>query len=269
MSKNLLRNLDVNNLPSPMIKSLRNFIVAIILITGAKLIEVNFYHILKSPHPEDKEYKEKEGEKAEKTPNKDQLDEVIESTQKEEIDSTNQTSNVVEEPVVEDQVNESPDTNTDETSDSESNFESDNPQAASTTLTGDAYFQDLKNSYLSPIIASLPEGRTREDVVIRYYKHENDGNRAYILKELGYYLHEREAENNQRLASNSLYYGSDVDLRDIQIVAYTLLKEGMPLKAIKRSAYDWKFNSIEIGADSLVESNSILSVSDIQAFEIR
>ncbi len=244
-------------------KSLRYFFVAVVLISTAKLIEVNFYYILKSPHPGDKEYKKDSYDS--EVEDKDSFDKVIESAQKQAPDSTDQVSEVVQEPAAFDEQEQA----TEESGDSEDNPATNNAQVSSSALTGEAYFQDLKNSYLSPIIASLPEGRSRDDVVIRYYKHENDGNRAYALKSLGYYLHEREAEDNQRLASNSLYYGSEVDLRDIQIVAYTLLKEGMPLKAIKKSAFDWKFNSIEIGADSLVENNSILSVADIQAFEIR
>ncbi len=246
-------------------KSFRYFLVAVLLITGVKLIEVNFYHVLKIPSKETKKHKSSKPE----TKTEDQLDEIIESTQEEKTDTTRQADEAFEEPTLaEDPGNEVASTSQESTS-TDNNSASNNTSITNTQPTGEAYFQDLKNSYLSPILASLPEGRSREDVVIRYYKHENDGNRAYALKRLGYYLHEREAEDNQQLASNSLYYGSDVDLRDIHIVAYTLLKEGMPLKSIKQSAFDWKFNSIEIGADSLVENNPIMSVADIEAFEIR
>ncbi len=240
-----------------MIKSLQNFIVAIVLIVGAKLIEVNFYHILKIPS-KDKEHKEKVEE-----PPKDELDQVIEYTV--ESDSATQSDAIPADSVIEEQTAEPFESSSD--SNGQDDSVTNEPQAENSMPDGDDYFQDLKNSYLSPILASLPEGRSREDVVIRYYKHENDGDRVYALKELGYYLHEREAENNMNLPSNSLYYGSDVDLRDIKLVAYTLLKEGMPLKAIKRSAYDWKFNALEIGADSLVQNNAILSVSDIELFQ--
>lgn len=130
------------------------------------------------------------------------------------------------------------------------------------------YFKSLKNSYLGPIVAALPEGRSREDVVIRYYKHNKDKDKVYVLKKLGYYLHEKEAEDSKNFGSNVLYYGSDVDVKDIQIVAYTLLQNGVPLKGIEPSQYEWKFHALEIGADSLLASRSELDISDVRNFSL-
>lgn len=248
-----------------MIKSLAYFLVAIALISVFKLIEVNFYHILKSPHPNDKKYK---GDDIEATEDKveeiDKLDEVMNAVEQDTI-STDFDTTSNSEPIPEEDNQE-----TEQAAEIvESNDESvpDQP-VQSTAVSEDDFFNNLKNAYLSPILADLPEGRSREDVVVRYYKHEDDGNRMYSLRRLGYYLHEREAEDNIGMASNALYYGSDVDVRDIQLVAYTLLEAGMPLKAIRKSAYDWKYNSIEIGADASVQDNPVLKKSDIQSFRI-
>jgi len=242
-----------------MAKSLTYFLAAVILVGGAKLVEVFFYETLKPHHPKDKTT---QGSKATDQPKKDRLEKLIQSTDS-PADST---------ALVEDESENTFDETTDQSSstDSEEVGAQDNLQSATPTtqsFTGDDYFQDLKNSYLSPILASLPEGRSREDVVIRYYKHVNDGNKVYALRGLGYYLHEREAEDNEGVGSNALIYGADVDPRDIKLVAYTLIKSGVPLKTIKQSAYDWKFHSLEIGVDSLAQANTILSLSDIQAFE--
>ncbi|MEP1097725.1 MAG: hypothetical protein ABJG78_21580 [Cyclobacteriaceae bacterium] len=244
-----------------MAKSLTYFFAAVILVGGAKLIEVFFYEALKPHHPDDKAYK---GEKATDAPKKDKLENLIQTTDS-PADSTVQ-------------VNEEPENATSEFSDPPSLTDAvevetqDSQQSAAVaaqSFTGDDYFQNLKNSYLSPILASLPEGRSREDVVIRYYKHVNDGDKVFVLRKLGYYLHEREAEDNKGLGSNALIYGADVDPRDIKLVAYTLIKSGVSLKTIKQSAYDWKFHSLEIGVDSLAQKNDVLSLSDIQTFESR
>jgi hypothetical protein len=126
--------------------------------------------------------------------------------------------------------------------------------------------EDLKQNYLSIKNASLQEGRSREDVVIRYYKHEKDGDKVYSLRTLRYYLHEKPATETQGLGSNVIYYGGQVKPEDIQIVAYTLLEEGIPLKSIERSKFDWKSNAIEIGTDTLLIGAPNLSKADIQNF---
>lgn len=125
---------------------------------------------------------------------------------------------------------------------------------------------DLKKNYLSIKNASLQEGRSREDVVIRYYKHEKDGNKVYSLKKLRYYLHEKPATETEGLGSNVIYYGNQVKPEDIQIVAYTLLESGIPLKSIERSKFDWKSNAIEIGTDSLLIGKTNLSKEQIRDF---
>lgn len=251
-----------------MFKTLSYFLVALVLIGGSKFLEANFYKTLVPNHPKDKEYKgeakgkpgkekSKTGEKAEeqKESNTVSFDEAV-------VDPAPTDSTTIES-------EEKTDTNVESTSGDEQPTEPvavDSQPEDEAAVSDEEYFQNLKNSYLSPLLAALPEGRSREDVVIRYYKHKNDGDNIYSLRRLGYYLHEREAEDNIGLESNSLYYGSDVDVKDIQLVAYQLLQSGIPLKSITRSQYDWKYNSLEIGADSLVQNRPVLELSDIIAF---
>ena len=123
--------------------------------------------------------------------------------------------------------------------------------------------EDLKENYISIKNAALEDGRSREDVVIRYYKHEKDGDKVYALKDLRYYLHEKPATETKGLGSNVMYYGDEVNKEDIQVVAFTLLENGIPLKSIERSKYDWKSNSIEIGTDSLLIGQKNLTENDI------
>ncbi len=242
-----------------MFKSLSFFWVAVFLITSAKLIQVNFYEILGPRHYDDKEYHGEESsddkEDEHSIPGQEDPDPTITiDTLANEVNEAAWEAETIEEEVVSAQPEES----TAEPVTTATN--------TSSTPSPDSFFQNLKNSYLGPILADLPEGRSREDIVVRYYKHQKDASKVYTLRKLGYYLHEREAQDSKDYGSNVLYYGSDVDLRDIQLVAYTLVQNGVPLKAIKQSQYDWKYNAIEIGADSLLANNPLLSVADIQGF---
>jgi len=126
-------------------------------------------------------------------------------------------------------------------------------------------FNDLKNQYLAPILASLPEGQLRQDVVIRYYKHLQDGERVYALRAMGYYVHEKEANETAGLGSNAIYYGEDVAVEDIQLVAYTLISTGLPIQAILPTAFEWKSNAIEIGTDPDLNAAN-LTEKDISSF---
>lgn len=128
-------------------------------------------------------------------------------------------------------------------------------------------FDDLKNTYLAPKLANLPAGQLRDDIVIRYYRHDKDGYTVYSLRDLGYYIHEKEAVETAGLGSNVMYYGSEVTLEDIQIVAYTLIDQGMELKSIQPTSFDWKYNSIEIGTDEGLEGAASLTSEDIKSFK--
>lgn len=127
-------------------------------------------------------------------------------------------------------------------------------------------YADLKNLYLAPKIANLPPGQLREDVVIRYYRHKKDEDKVFSLKELGYYIHEKEATETAGLGSNVIYYGEGVNIEDIQIVAYSLLEAGIPIKAISQTQFTWKVNSIEIGTDTLLLEVANLTEQEIKNF---
>lgn len=125
---------------------------------------------------------------------------------------------------------------------------------------------ELKNGYLAPIISKIPSGQLREDVVVRYYRHEEDGEKVYTLKELGYYIHEKEAKETAGLGSNVLYYGRDVPVEDIRIIAYTLLESGVPLKSIRPTRFNWKSASVEIGTDPDIANAASLMKNDVLTF---
>lgn len=134
-----------------------------------------------------------------------------------------------------------------------------------------AFFQRLEKDYSEKLRKELPAGKSRTDITIRYYKHAPDGKSAYALQKLGYYIHERPVDPSyEKFQSNAIYYGDSVGLMDVQMVAYTLLKQGLPLKVITKSRFgdNWKARSIEVGADSTVLSNRTLTLEDIQALKL-
>ncbi len=139
--------------------------------------------------------------------------------------------------------------------------------SASEMEKAESFFSDLNKSYQTRVLNGLPPGKPRSDVIIRYYKHPPDGNSVYKLKDLGFYIHERPVDKEMtEYESNSIFYGDSVKQEDLLIVAYTLIKQGMPIKSIKPSLYHdgWKYNAIEIGADSTVIDKEALSIDQLK-----
>ena len=131
----------------------------------------------------------------------------------------------------------------------------------------DLTLSSLKKTYLAPILASIPEGELREDVVIRYYRRKMDKNSIDKLKALSYYIHKKEPDEISNVASNIMYYGDHIPLEDIQIVAFTLLEEGIPLKSIKHTKFDWKAKAIEIATDTTLLDDPNISLDEIKNFQ--
>ena len=95
--------------------------------------------------------------------------------------------------------------------------------------------------------------RSRTDIVIRYYKKDKDGDRVYKLRNLGFYIHERPAEDDfDRYASNAIFYGDSVKKKDLILIAYQLMQNGVKLQSMTLSKYHdaWKAHSVEIGTDT-------------------
>ncbi|MEM6642220.1 MAG: hypothetical protein AAF616_04500 [Bacteroidota bacterium] len=125
----------------------------------------------------------------------------------------------------------------------------------------------LKETYLQPLRDELPPDGLRKDIFIRYYRHDKDGIGVYKLEEMGYYIHQKPATETAGLGSNIIYYGDEVPLQDIQIVALTLLEEGIPLKSIEHTKFEWKSSAIEIGADISLQEKPTVSTQYILDFD--
>ncbi len=209
--------------------------MAFSLIAGMKLLQVSVFY--QAPKKDKIAFKKQDKEKIENASESNSTEVINKATSDEKIDDTLKETDVEE-------ITQEFDTNS---------------SASNEYLT----LEDLKENYISIKNAALEDGRSREDVVIRYYKHEKDGDKVYALKNLRYYLHEKPATETKGLGSNVMYYGDEVNKEDIQVVAFILLENGIPLKSIERSKYDWKSNAIEIGTDSLLIGQKNLTKNDI------
>ncbi len=128
------------------------------------------------------------------------------------------------------------------------------------------YFEQLKSNYDEQVLSKIKTGDVRRDIIIRYYTHPADQDKIYTLKDLGFYIHERPVEGSLiGYESNAVFYGDDVRKEELQLVVYYLLKEGMPIKRIAKSQFHdgWKSSSIEIGTDTTVTKEKILTKDDL------
>lgn len=142
-------------------------------------------------------------------------------------------------------------------------------ESVSTSLNG-GYFEALREQYKSEILDNLPKEQTRKDIIIRYYHHAPDGDKISVLKELGFYIHERPVEGSLiNYESNAVFYGDDVSAEELKLVVYYLLKEGMPIKHISKSQYHngWKSSSIEIGTDTTSNTKAVITAKELQNME--
>jgi hypothetical protein len=136
-------------------------------------------------------------------------------------------------------------------------------------LSDKAYFENLIASYKENVLSVR---RYRNDVVVRYYRHEPDGDKAKALVKYGFYLHERPVNDTVKYAneiSNVIYYGGDFPERDIKLIAYVLMQNGIELKKLKpfKDYTGWKYKSIEIGNDPSLNNKPAITLKELREFE--
>lgn len=132
-----------------------------------------------------------------------------------------------------------------------------------------AYFEQFISDYKENVQSKR---RYRNDVVVRYYRHQSDSTRADVLVPYGFYLHVRpivSTEQYENYDTNIIYYGKDFPERDIKLITYLLVQNGIGIKAIRpfKLADGWKHNSIEIGTNVKLVNQPILTLAQIRSFK--
>ena len=134
----------------------------------------------------------------------------------------------------------------------------------------EAYFSNLLKTYKTEVQSKR---KYRNDVVVRYYKHESDGAQADVLVDYGFYLHVRPVakERFKTQNSNVIYYGHEFPESDLKLIAYLLVTNGIPIKRIQpfKDFDGWKKKSIEIGGSSSLDSRRTLTLANIRAFQAK
>ena len=130
------------------------------------------------------------------------------------------------------------------------------------------FFDYLFDNYKNTKINNLRPNQLRSDVLVQYYNRKDKVKQPMTLTQLGFKVHNKYTNNSKEVA-NVLRFGEDVSLEDIQMVAYVLLSQGIPLRQIVPSSYhsDWKPYAIEIGVDALIEKFPVLTFKKIRNFE--
>ncbi len=136
-------------------------------------------------------------------------------------------------------------------------------------LNDSEYFEQMVVDYKNNV---LSKRKYRNDVVVRYYKHVPDGDRAEVLVDYGFYLHERKVRDSVRynsIMSNVIYYGMDFPIEDLKLITYLLVDSGLEIKEIRRfKDFDgWKRNAIEIGGDPKLDNKPIISLQSIRSLK--
>jgi len=134
----------------------------------------------------------------------------------------------------------------------------------------ESYFLDMIEDYKTNV---LTERKYRNDVVVRYYQHESDGDKAHLLVDFGFYLHVRPVNKTRykTVSSNVIYYGHEFPERDLKLITYLLVKNGIPIKRLQpfRDYDGWKKKSLEIGGNPKLENEPTLTFFQIQAYSVR
>jgi len=145
------------------------------------------------------------------------------------------------------------------------------PSKTSSFSTADdqAFFDEFIADYEQNV---QTKRRYRNDVVVRYYRHRSDSTRADVLVGYGFYLHVRPTatpEQYETYDTNIIYYGKDFPERDIKLIAYLLVTNGIGIKELRpfKLADGWKHNSIEIGTNVKLTNKPALTLSQIRSFK--
>jgi hypothetical protein len=113
------------------------------------------------------------------------------------------------------------------------------------------------------------------NVIISYYNKTIDEKRVAIeLSALGYKFAQKQASNHmESKGTNAIWFGSDVPLGDIKIVALALIRAGIPIRGIRPFRNNltnpsYKNYTIEVGASVDLESKSPLNVKQILSAKV-
>lgn len=138
------------------------------------------------------------------------------------------------------------------------------------TSADESYFLEMIQEYKTNV---FNKRKYRNDVVVRYYRHASDGDRVRLLVDYGFYLHVRPVGRHhyKNLDSNVIYFGQKFPEKDLKLIAYLLVKNGIPIKQLQpfKNYNGWKKKAIEIGGRAKFVEHPTLTFSEIRTFKMK
>lgn len=129
--------------------------------------------------------------------------------------------------------------------------------------------QSLEANQLRTLISTSTDPDSRQKITVQYFPKDVD--RQIVersLRELGFELTSGQP-NLKNVPTNAIWFGSEVPIDDVKLVAYTLIRAGVDIKIIRpfRNPGGSKARLIQVGSDAQYQSSSPLSVNEIQQAE--
>jgi hypothetical protein len=116
------------------------------------------------------------------------------------------------------------------------------------------------------IIAAASSNKSRQSITIEYFPKNVDKNKVELaLKELGFKLKRSRAEF-PNYPTNAIWFGVNVEIEDVKIVAYTLIRAGVSLQFIGPFKYPHRNHGKLIQIGSLVR---YLDSPPLKIFQIK
>jgi hypothetical protein len=105
----------------------------------------------------------------------------------------------------------------------------------------------------------------RRRITIEYFPKDVDGRTVRkAIEELGFRLKEKRPVIGY-IPTNAIWYGSEVRIEDLKLLAFTLIRAGVEIRAIR--SYQVEKNRsqvIQVGADVSIKNKPVLSVNEIR-----
>ena len=116
-------------------------------------------------------------------------------------------------------------------------------------------------------IASQNDIQRRKTITVEYFPKDVDPKIVESkLKELGFNF-KSSSPNVKNLSTNAIWFGSKVDITDVKLVAYTLIRAGVKIQTIKPfrqpNQEPWA-SKIQVGADGDYVNSSPLTIEQIK-----
>lgn len=129
--------------------------------------------------------------------------------------------------------------------------------------------QSLEANRLRTELLQSTKSDSRQEITVQYFPKNVD--RQIVEKslyELGFKLTSGRT-NLQDIPTNAIWFGSEISIDDVKLVAYTLIRAGVDIKVIRpfRNPSGSKVRLIQVGSDAQYQSSLPLSVNDIQQAE--